>query len=475
MPVNPPRKSSSATETEAKDLLFRLRRFLRRLLSIRHNADRNFTEQTILASIPFRGHTAWLLVFSVMVASVGLNINSVPVVIGAMLISPLMGPIMGMGYAIATNNIEVFKKSAYNFLVMVALSVLTSFLYFKITPIVARQQELLLRTSPTFFDVLIGFFGGLAGVVALTRKGFFNVISGVAIATALMPPLCTAGYGLAVHNVHYFSGAFYLFLINSFYIGLATFIIIKYLRFPLVKHLDSARRRLIVRLLYGLAVLVMIPSLLSTYTMYRRELFKQTARRFVDANLKFPGARVLKTDIKPDKKEIDVYFIGEIVPESQVAFWKQQLGRYPRLHNARLQVFQTADKRKEIEEALSKKLKGEMLEQFYRQTRQQLQAKEAEIQRLRDSLRLRQARENRFRIPYMQIRNEALTLFPQLREVEYAPVVHGAGSRIDTVPTFLLHWKPGLSPSFRRREEQRFVRWMKQRLRLDTLAVERLR
>ncbi len=469
-----PENTSKSHTAEVVDLRFRIRRFLRRLLSIRHNADRNFTEQTILASIPFRGHTAWLLVFSVMVASVGLNINSVPVVIGAMLISPLMGPIMGMGYAIATNNIEVFKKSAYNFLVMVALSVLTSFLYFKITPIVAERQELLLRTSPTFFDVLIGFFGGLAGIVALTRKGFFNVISGVAIATALMPPLCTAGYGLAVHNVHYFSGAFYLFLINSFYIGLATFIIIKYLRFPLVKHLDSSRQRLIVRLLYVLAVLVMIPSVLSTYAMYRRELFKQTARSFVEANLKFPGARIVKTDIKPDKREIDVYFIGEVVPESQIAFWKQQLVRHSRLNNARLLVFQTADKSKEIEEALSKKFKGQLLEQFYRQTQQQLREKEAVIQQLRDSLRRRQEHENRFRIPYAQIRNEALTLFPQLASVDYAPVVHARENHIDTIPTFLLHWKPRVSYAIRRHEEIRFTRWMQQRLSLDTLAVESL-
>ena len=196
--------------------------------------DKNEERDTIIQitdGISFKGSNLWILIFAILIASLGLNVNSTAVIIGAMLISPLMGPITGMGLSIGINDLQLLKRSFKNYLVMVVIAVITATLYFLITPLKEAQSELLSRTSPTLYDVLIAICGGAAGIIALSTKGKGNVIPGVAIATALMPPLCTAGYGLASANWSYFWGAFYLFFINTVFISLSTFAGVKMLRF----------------------------------------------------------------------------------------------------------------------------------------------------------------------------------------------------------------------------------------------------
>ncbi len=444
--------------------------FIKELFNIRKYADKEFTRQTILESIPFRGHTAWLLIFSIMIASVGLNVNSTPVVIGAMLISPLMGPIMGAGFSIGTNDVETFKKSAINFLVMVILSLITSFLYFKISPFDSASHELLARKTPTFFDVLIAFFGGLAGIVAITKKGFFNVISGVAIATALMPPLCTAGFGLATSQFDFFYGAMYLFSINSFFIALATFLIIKYLRFPVAHYLNSAKRRRISRLIYFLAILVVIPSILTFINIYQQEVFKQTAGQFVQKETVYEGTQVIKSHIDPVHKKIDLYLIGEMVPQSVIKEWQSKLPEYG-LKDVRLNIYQSADKTNEIEQNISEKVKEQILEKLFIENKKVLESKDEQIEALSKKIQQLQKQMEIENIPFGQITKEAKVLFPRIKEISYGENIYTDFKKTDTLPTFMVKWNRRLPYSVKKKEVDKLQNWIKTRAKLDTLKI----
>ena len=443
--------------------------FIKELFNIRKYTDKEFTRKTILENIPFSGHTAWLLIFSVMIASVGLNANSTPVVIGAMLISPLMGPIMGAGFAIGTNDIDTFKKSGINFLVMVTLSILTSFIYFKISPLAYESNELLARTSPTFFDVMIAFFGGLAGILALTKKGFFNVISGVAIATALMPPLCTAGFGLATGNMSFFSGAMYLLLINSFFIALATFLIVKYLRFSVARYLNSVKRRRISRIIYILAILVMIPSIMSFIKMYNEEIFKRSAASFVDNNIKYEGAQIIKSQINPKEKKIEVYLMGEIVPINTINAWQQSLKNNPDFNDATLNIYQSADKTQEIEQNLSEKLKQQILDKLFKENKEIIKDKDEQIKRLtQEIIKLKQQKELA-ELPFEQFSQEAKTLFPDINEISTGKLIDTDFNKQDTLLVVMIKWQKKLSRYKRKNLEKIFYNWSKKRLKSDTI------
>jgi len=445
--------------------------FIKQLFNIRTYADKDFTRQTILENIPFRGHTAWLLIFSIMVASVGLNANSTPVVIGAMLISPLMGPIMGMGFSIGTNDIETFRKSIINFLVMVSLSIITSFLYFKMSPLAYESSELLARTTPTFFDVMIALFGGLAGIVAITKKGFFNVISGVAIATALMPPLCTAGFGLAIGNLHFFTGAMYLLLINSFFIALATFLVIKYLQFPVAKYINSTKRRNISRAIYLLAILVMIPSILSFIEMYNQEIFKRTADTFVTQKIHYDGAQIIKNKIDSDKKEIDIYLIGELVPKENINNWQNLLIQNPTLKDAKLNIYQSADKSQQIENNLSEKLKEQILDKLFKENKEVLKTKDAKITALTNEIIKLKSIEKKEYIPLEVIGKETKSLFKNIEGLGYANLMETNFKITDTLPTFIIKWKKYTPSSLKRKQANIFTQWIKKRMQLDTVKI----
>ena len=254
------KNSDNSISGNAKGLFSSMLSFFKEILDFRKDTDKAATLHSIKNDISIKGPTAWILICSIFVASIGLNANSIPVVIGAMLISPLMGPILGFGLSIAINDLETLKKSVLNFSVMVILSVFTAYLFFSFFPLREESSELLSRTKPDIRDVLIAFFGGLALIIAKTKKGTIStVIYGVAIATALMPPLCTVGYGLATGKLSFAVGAMYLFMINTLYIVLATYLIIKLLRFPLIDYVNSKRRKLVSRLVTLFSVLMLIP------------------------------------------------------------------------------------------------------------------------------------------------------------------------------------------------------------------------
>jgi len=257
----------------------------KRYIYIYDQVDTVSAAERIKAGIWFKGPNVWILAFAIILASVGLNVNSTAVIIGAMLVSPLMGPIIGLGLSLGTNDLDLLKASAKNLLVMVIISLLASALFFLISPLsLVNPTELEARTSPTIYDVLIAFFGGLAGILENSRKERGTVLSGVAIATALMPPLCTAGYGLAHLNAHFFFGALYLFIINSVFIALATYLMVKYLRFRTVSGIDEAtaiKRRNFITAVF---VIVLIPSIWSAFNLIRENNFERNVQNFVENN-----------------------------------------------------------------------------------------------------------------------------------------------------------------------------------------------
>lgn len=279
--------------------------------------DSETVYKEIEKAIIFRGTNLWILIFAIIVASVGLNMNSTAVIIGAMLISPLMGPINGMGYSIATYNGELFQRSVKNFTFAILAGLATSTLYFAISPVSTAHSELLARTSPTIYDVLIALFGGLAGIVAISSKLKGNVIPGVAIATALMPPLCTAGYGLATSQYNFFFGAFYLFTINTIFIALASVFISQILRFPIRSNIAIDKKRRINHGITAVILIVLIPSIYFGYNLVKQEDFLQRSNQYVSNISIFEGKYLLNYQTDPKKRTINLVFGGTPLDEAQ--------------------------------------------------------------------------------------------------------------------------------------------------------------
>lgn len=316
--------------------------FIRRLLSLRNDkVPEEETIASIKASVEFRGANLWILIFAIFVASLGLNTNSAAVIIGAMLISPLMGPIMGMGLGVGINDFELLKRAFRSFATATIFSVLTATFYFAITPIDEAQSELLARTSPTIYDVLIALFGGLAGIVALCSTGQRggNVIPGVAIATAIMPPLCTTGFGIATGNWIYAAGAFYLYLINSIFISLATFIGVNIFDFKKKVFVDKQREKRVKHIIVTIAVLTMLPSTLLTYMLVRENFFTSKANNFVAQVVTSEQTQVIAKEVDYHTKEIRLVTIGEEIPEKELTRMKSQMENFG-LEDAKLSIVQ---------------------------------------------------------------------------------------------------------------------------------------
>lgn len=282
----------------------------------------------ISSGVSFRGANLWVLIFAIFIASLGLNVNSTAVIIGAMLISPLMGPIIGMGLAVGINDLELLKRAAKNFSVATGISVLTATIYFIITPLGDAQSELLARTSPTLYDVLIAFCGGAAGIIALCTRGKGNVIPGVAIATALMPPLCTAGYGLATGHFLYFLGAFYLFFINTVFIALATYCGVRLMHFQRHEFASADLAIKARRLIMGIVVVTMLPATVVTVFIVRRSIFENNVRKFVKTELTQPGTQIISSDVEKDSMQLRIVAVGREITDVMQASAERHMELY---------------------------------------------------------------------------------------------------------------------------------------------------
>ncbi|MCB0663083.1 MAG: TIGR00341 family protein [Saprospiraceae bacterium] len=369
-------------ETPSPRVLFRASRlFLRDRFNLdedkAHEAD---TIDEIKRSMVFRGTNLWILIFAIMVASVGLNVNSTAVIIGAMLISPLMGPIMGVGLGIGINDFDLILKALKNLGVAVAISIITSALYFAISPLNDAQSELLARTSPTLWDVLIAFFGGLAGIVAGSRKEKSNAIPGVAIATALMPPLCTAGYAIATAKWNFFFGAMYLFFINGVFISLATYIIVRFLGFKLKEFESPDREKKVKRYILVFVILFIIPSAITAYRVVQQSLFNQRVSNFLNMEMVFDDCKMIDytTEYTGDHNKIEVTLYGEHIEDQKILELEEKLPKYG-LDDAYLVVNQGyAGENIDIQE-VNENIKTGIIEDLYRNNAEQLKSKEEEI------------------------------------------------------------------------------------------------
>lgn len=307
----------------------KLHTFLHDMFSLEEDmADYDTIHDNIVKGSSIRGTNFVILMMAIFVASIGLNMNSTAVIIGAMLISPLMGGIMAIGYGAATVDWDLAKKSAVILILEVFISLAVSTVYFTISPISTAYSELLARTSPTVWDVLIAFFGGFAGIIGSTRKEKGNVIPGVAIATALMPPLCTAGFGLANRSLSYFLGAMYLFFINSFFIGLATYIALKLLHVPVRRFVDEKKRRRFKRNLIIWTLIVLTPSVYLAYQIVTDSLFDGNMNSYLSHTFQFDNTQVVQTNVDKGEKVLTVALIGNTIDEDTIARLESDMNKY---------------------------------------------------------------------------------------------------------------------------------------------------
>lgn len=458
-----PQTTPTAEQTAAgwRQFIGLLFGFLKDRFSIIDMADPKATIEGIKKDVDFRGFALWILIFSVFIAAIGLNVNSTAVVIGAMLISPLMGPIMGIGLSLGINDFTLLSKSLKNLGVAAGIALLTSALYFLISPISTPSNELFARTNPTLLDVLVAFFGGLAGILAGSRKEKSNVIPGVAIATALMPPLCTAGFGLAHGDWHYFFGALYLFLINSVLIATATTMVTRYLRFPMVEILDPIRSKKTQRWFSIAIVVIIVPSIWIFYRTVTNSLSQARVETYVAETIVFPGTEIVKEDISFDggSPKVSVVLFGDLVPENLTNKWKKE---FTTIFEGELSIVQGDNPKDGL-------LEMTKLVNLYSEGRaeaknfeDQIGALEAELQILEKQL-----------IP-SSLADEIKVNYPGISTLSVGTVQGGitdstSGSRI---PVAFVTWAPELSPLEVRVKNMQLRRWLELRLQSDTVLVK---
>lgn len=410
----------------------------------------------IEAGVQFRGAKLWILTFAIFIASLGLNTNSTAVIIGAMLISPLMGPILGMGLGVGINDVDLLKRSWKNYVVATLVSVLTATCYFLITPMAEAQSELLARTSPNIYDVLIALVGGMAGIVALgsrSQRGG-NAIPGVAIATALMPPLCTVGFGIATGNWSYAAGALYLYIINSIFIALATFIGAAFImQFQKRTMVDKVRERKVQRMVTTLAIVTLTPAVILTIGMVRESWFNRHVNEFVHQELQFPRTVIVSRHTDFNARTFDVVLVGAEVDSAMIAQARERLPRYG-LEGVNMQVLQAADgvtDGRNVNETLA------FTESELKHSELLLAQQQLHINELEDKLRPYQ--ESEALAPTLL--QELCTLFPQVKGVT---VTRGTTAQSDTtllLPTSL--YVIDLESALSKADNEKVESWLRQR------------
>ena len=411
----------------------------------------------ISSGVTFHGANLWVLIFAIFIASLGLNINSTAVIIGAMLISPLMGPIIRMGLAVGIDDFDLLKRAVKNYLVATVISVITATIYFMISPLSEAQSELLARTSPTLYDVLIAIFGGAAGILALSTKEKGNVIPGVAIATALMPPLCTAGYGLAVGEMSFFFGAFYLYFINTVFIALSTFIGVRMLRFQRRTFADAAALRHVRTYIFGIVVLTMIPATYMTIQIIRKSIQDNNTQQFVKNELSLKGTQIISHKRNDESKTIRIVAVGEPIGEDTIKKAQENLKEYS-LEDYKLVIIQGSQGNNTLRK---EDLSGNSLAD----TKEQLITQSEQLSNLEKQLKKYWSYETLGK----EVSKEIKAICPQVNTISLSLV---SEERTDTLATknyvlALVGYKNALSTA----EQQQLQRWLKTRSNADSLRL----
>ena len=396
-------------DNSLKHFLSNLRSQISNIVNLNDHIDTDKASQYIRSNIDIEGPNAYILAFAIVVASVGLNTNSIPVIIGAMLISPLMGPIFGIGYGLGTNDTSFLKKAFKNLLIMVIISILASSIYFLVSPLeLENPTELLARTNPTIYDVLIALFGGFAGIVEISRRDKGTVISGVAIATALMPPLCTAGFGLASGSLKYFAGAMYLFFINSIFIAIATFLTVKYLKFPMASFTDPAKKKKVSRWIAVLTIVIIIPSVYSAIVMIRENNFNHTAKEFIAENKELARSYIYDYDIYSHSKppKLELFIAGEALDQEEMNILYRSAHKFGLTDDQLIISQRGATDQSEMTDRVA-------IQSIYERSDQEIQKREQIISSMEKELQTYKSKE----LPYEQITNELVAQYPSLSDV----------------------------------------------------------
>ncbi|MDO4727981.1 MAG: TIGR00341 family protein [Bacteroidota bacterium] len=444
--------------------------FLFDLMSIQEHTDKEATIESIKADISLKGHTSWILICAIVIASLGLNANSTAVIIGAMLISPLMGPILGMALSLAMNDVDLLKRALKNFGIMVGLSVTSAFVFFYVFPLSNTSSELLARTAPDIRDVLIAFFGGLALVIARAKRGTMaSVIFGVAIATALMPPLCTVGFFLSVANFKLAFGALYLFLINTFFIALATFIVLRFIKIPMVKYANSSKRRVFSRLAYLFSTLMMIPAGYTFYGVWRESKFQSEAIRFIQNNIetyKFEENGYFLKDFSKaiynnGNPYIELVFFGDAsIPQEVKTLWNNQKNTFTHLKDAELKI---------VNDHTNKDQSGYITE-LYNTSKEQLESSQSQIKLLQAKLESlnKYTQES---AKFEQISKEIQANNKEIVSISFANELISDFKKTDTIPVFRFQWKKDVSNEVKKKELENLGKWLKIRLNTNKIKV----
>lgn len=403
--------------------------------------------ENVTSNVSFRGANLWILACAILIASVGLNVNSTAVIIGAMLISPLMGPIVGAGFALATFNFSLLKKSIKNLIIATIVSLAVSSLYFYLSPFKEAQSELLARTSPNIYDVLIAFFGGVVGAISITRIEKGNPIPGVAIATALMPPLCTAGFGIATGNFAFVAGAFYLYTINCFFICISTFLIIKFLKYPSIQSTNKVYEK---RIRYGISVLIIImivPSCYLAYNLLTEKKYTQNVEKFINNEFTKNGYTVIykKVDYHTNPKSIELAFLSKTFDSAEIKKLNTTLKDFG-INNTHLIIKQnTTD------------LKAEILNEINLQ-KNNISEKDVQINVLKNEL-------NQYKMNDPELIKEIKILFPEINEIAVGKVQNFYKKDSTAVETALLY------NSNSKIDEQKLQSWLENKLKSNKIIL----
>ena len=416
----------------------------------RGEEDRQKVLENVVSNISFRGSNLWILACAIVVASVGLNVNSTAVVIGAMLISPLMGPIVGAGFALGVFDFVLLRKSLKNLLIATLVSLTVSTIYFFLSPFKETQTELLARTSPNIYDIIIAFFGGLVGVIAITRVEKGNPIPGVAIATALMPPLCTAGYGLAIGNFKFFFGAMYLYSINCVFICIATFIIVKYLKYPITKHIDKKYQKQVKYIMTLLILVMLVPSVWFANKLFEEKKYNQKVNSYIQNEFTNKGYTVIykKTNYLKKPHQIELAFLSKKFSPQDVAELTEKL-KYYKIEKTILKIRQdTTD------------LKRDILNQIGSE-RANLSEKDVLIAKLQKEI-------SNAKIDNNSILSEVKILFPEIRNISVAKhTFNESTDSLKTVPVMVYQTNKPLTTA----SKEKLSNWLKQKLQAGNLEL----
>jgi uncharacterized hydrophobic protein (TIGR00271 family) len=448
-------------ESQKKNLslAIRVKHIMRERFSLHDDkAEDTEIEARIRDGVELRGATPWVLIFAIFVASVGLNVNSTAVIIGAMLISPLMGPIMGAGLGVAVYDFDLVKRSLTNLGIATFISLVVSALYFSLTPLQQTQSELLARTSPTIWDVLIALFGGLAGIVGITRQEKSNVIPGVAIATALMPPVCTAGFGIATGQWQFAGGALYLYAINCVFISLATVVGIRALRLGRHGFANQKTEKRVKATLLALALITSVPSGYLALDLVRQEVFRSKAQEFVDREFTFDKSQLVDTKIDPDKRVIDLSILGEPISPEALHHIEAKLAT-ANLEGTKVVLHQAGENRIDLTA-----LKSSLLSDLLRESQDAVKRRDTQVQNLKAELAARDAILGQAN----GISKELRQLYPEVTRVLLADGVSVTSEeRKEKVVYVTVTTRIAMSKEIHQRTED----WLKVRLNLNSIVL----